>query len=186
MKNRIKDKNLTEAQIIARAKKDVRYFGILYDANFSKIFSFVYKRLGGLEDLAGDITQMTFMKALANLDKYKDRGYAFSSWLYSIAQNEVYQYFRKKKRNHEVPVDEERIQDLGTEANINSYMSIEEQEKLIEMINNLEQVQQDLIELRFFEKMSFKEIAAIYNITEANAKMRTYRILESIRNKWEN
>ena len=65
-------------------------------------------------------------------------------------------------------------------------MSLEVQEKLIEMINELEQVQQDLIELRFFEGMSFKEIAAIYNITEATAKMRTYRILERIRNKWEN
>jgi RNA polymerase sigma-70 factor (ECF subfamily) len=123
---------------------------------------------------------------MANMQKYEDRGNPFSSWLYKIANNQVYEYFRKKKRLHEVPVDEQRIQDLGKEANINSYMSIEEQEKLIEMINELEQVQQDLIELRFFEKMSFKEIAAIYNITEANAKMRTYRILERIRNKWEN
>ena len=186
MKNRKNDKNLTEAQIIALAKKDVYYFGLLYDKYFNTIFSFVFKRLGGAEDLAGDVTQLSFMKAMANIQKYEDRGNPFSSWLYKIANNQVYEYFRKKKRLHEVPVDEQRIQDLGKEANINSYMSLAEQEKLIEMINALEQVQQDLIELRFFEKMSFKEIAAIYNITEANAKMRTYRILERIKNKWEN
>ena len=186
MKNRKTDKNLTESQIIALSKKDVYYFGMLYDKYFNTIFSFVFKRLGGAEDLASDLTQLSFMKAMANIQKYEDRGHPFSSWLYRIANNQVNEYFRKRKKIHEVPVDEGRIQDLGKEANINSYMSIEQQEKLIQMINELEQVQQDLIELRFFEGMSFKEIAAIYNITEATAKMRTYRILERIRNKWEN
>jgi RNA polymerase sigma-70 factor, ECF subfamily len=38
----------------------------------------------------------------------------------------------------------------------------------------------DLIELRFFQQLSFKEIADIYGITEANAKMRIYRILEKM------
>ena len=42
----------------------------------------------------------------------------------------------------------------------------------------------DLIELRFFQEMSFKEIADIYSITEANAKMRVYRILEKLNKKW--
>jgi RNA polymerase sigma-70 factor (ECF subfamily) len=186
LKNRKTDKNLTESQIIALAKKEVFYFGKLYNKYFNAIFSFVFKRLGGAEDIASDLTQQIFMKAMANIQKYEDRGHPFSSWLYRIANNQVYEYFRKKKRIHEVPVDQGRIQDLGKEVNTNSYMSLEVQEKLIEMINNLEQVQQDLIELRFFEEMSFKEIAAIYNITEANAKMRTYRILERIRNKWEN
>jgi len=186
LKNRKNDTNLTEAQIIVLAKKDKTYFGKLYEDNFGKIFSFIYKRLGGAEALAGDITQQTFIKAMANIYKYEDRGNPFSSWLYRIAQNEVNEYYRRKKRKHEVPVDEGRIQDLSKELNVSSYMSIEEQEKLIEMINELEQVKQDLIELRFFEGMSFKEIAAIYNITEANAKMRTYRILEGIRKKWEN
>jgi RNA polymerase sigma-70 factor (ECF subfamily) len=48
----------------------------------------------------------------------------------------------------------------------------------------MEQEHLDLIELRFFQEMSFKEIAEIYNITEANAKMRVYRILEKLKNKW--
>ena len=58
-------------------------------------------------------------------------------------------------------------------------------EKLMEMINNLGQEQLDLIELRFFQELSFKEIAEIYSITEANAKMKVYRILEKMNLKWK-
>jgi RNA polymerase sigma-70 factor (ECF subfamily) len=177
-------KTLSEKELIVLAKKDSKYFGPLYDKYFDQIFRFVFKRLGGLEDVAGDLTQQAFIKAMANMEKYEDRGLPFSSWLYRIAQNEVSMYFRKQKKNYSVPVDENRIQDLASEASISGYMSIEEQELLIEILNGLDESQLELIELRFFQAMSFKKIAEIYNITEANAKMRTYRILERIAKKW--
>lgn len=184
MRSKKNIKQLTEQEVIAYAKKDQSYFGTLYDKYFEQIFRFVFKRVGGNEDLAGDITQQTFIKAMANIEKYEDRGLPFGSWLYRIAQNEVSMHFRKLKKNYTVPVDENRIKDVASEANLSGYMSMEEQELLIEMINKLEESQMELIELRFFQGMSFKEIAEIYNITEANAKMRTYRILERIAKKW--
>lgn len=177
--------NLSESELITKAKEDRKYFGPLYDRYFDQIFRFVFVRMGGKEDEAGDITQHVFIKAMANLDKYEDRGFPFTSWLYRIAQNEVSMFFRKQKKNYTVPIDENRIQDLADEANLaSSYMSTNEQEMLIAVLNSLEQEHLDLIELRFFHGMSFKEIAEIYNVTEANAKMRTYRILERIGKKW--
>lgn len=184
LKKRKNIKDLSDAQIVELAKKESHYFGALYDKYFEQIFRFVFKRLGGKEDEAGDITQQTFIKAMGNLSRYEDRGLPFSSWLYRIAQNEVSMFFRKQKKNYSVSIDENRIQDLATEANLNMYMSIDEQEKLIEMLNEMEEEHLDLIELRFFQELSFKEIAAIYSISEANAKMRTYRILERIGKKW--
>lgn len=176
---------LNEAELIEKAKKDVKFFGLLYEHYFDQIFKFVFMRVGGQEDLAGDLTQQSFIKAMANIQKYEDRGFAFSSWLYRIAQNEVNMHFRKSQKNHSVPVDEGRVKDLADDAQLPSYMSMDDQEKLIGMINELESDHQDLIELRFFQQLSFKEIADIYNITEANAKMRVYRILEKIALKWE-
>jgi len=176
---------LSDSELVALAKKKSKYFGALYDRYFDQIFRFTFKRLGGNESVAGDLTQQTFIKAMANLQKYEDRGLPFSSWLYRIAQNEVSMFFRQQKKNYSVSIDEERLMDVAGEANINSYMSIEQQEQLVETLNKLEQSQQDLIELRFFQEMSFKEIAEIYDITEANAKMRTYRILEKIGKMWE-
>jgi len=179
-------KQLSESEVIALAKEDQFHFGVLYDQYFDQIFRFVFKRLGGNEDVAGDVTQQTFLKAMANLEKYEDRGLPFSSWLYRIAQNEVSMYFRKKKKNFAVPIDENRVLEVATEASLsNEYMTTEQQEKLIEMLNGLESDHLDLIELRFFQELSFKQIAEIYKISEANAKMRTYRILERINKQWK-
>ena len=175
---------VTEAEVIALAKKDSKYFGILYEKYFDQMFRFVFKRLGGKEAIAGDLTQQTFIKAMANIEKYEDRGFKFSSWLYQIAQNEVYMFFRNQKKTYSVSIDENQLADLAHEADIAGYMSIEEQEQLITLMNNMEQDQLDLIELRFFQGFSFKQIADIYKITEANAKMRTYRLLEKLGKKW--
>ena len=141
---------LSDSELVALAKKKSKYFGALYDRYFDQIFRFTFKRLGGNESVAGDLTQQTFIKAMANLQKYEDRGLPFSSWLYRIAQNEVSMFFRQQKKNYSVSIDEERLMDVAGEANINSYMSIEQQEQLVETLNKLEQSQQDLIELRFF------------------------------------
>ena len=101
-----------------------------------------------------------------------------------IAQNEVNMYFRKNKKEATVPVDENRLKDVASEANIENYMSTNEQQLLIDILNEIDEDDKDLIEVRFFQELSFKEIAVIYNISEANAKMRTYRILEKIGKKW--
>ena len=53
-------KNLSEAELIVLAKEDSHYFGELYDRYFERIFRFVFKRLGGNEEVAGDLTQQTF------------------------------------------------------------------------------------------------------------------------------
>lgn len=178
-------KSLSETEIIALAKKDRKYFGTLYNHYFDQIFRFVFKRLGGDEENAADLTQQTFIKAMANMEKYEDRGFPFSSWLYRIAQNEVSMYFRQQKKNFSVPIDENRILDVAAEAEIfSSHMSMGDQEKLVELLNELEESHLDLIELRFFQQMSFKEIAEIYSVSEATAKMRTYRILERINKQW--
>jgi RNA polymerase sigma-70 factor (ECF subfamily) len=54
-------------------------------------------------------------------------------------------------------------------------------QRCLELITKLPEEQAQLIELRFFDKLSFQEIAQVYSITEANAKMRLYRILEKLK-----
>ena len=176
--------HLSESEIIQLAKTRQEYFGVLYEKYFEQIFRFTFKRLGGKEDIAGDLTQQTFIKAMANLNKYEDRGLPFSSWLYRIAQNEVSMFFRAEKKESTVAIEERMVVEIFDEANLGRNMSIEDQEMLVQLLNEMEQEQLDLIELRFFQEVSFKEIAEIYNITEANAKMRVYRILEKLNKKW--
>jgi RNA polymerase sigma-70 factor (ECF subfamily) len=175
---------MTDSEIVSLAKQSQQYFGELYERYFERIFRFVFRRLGGMEDTAGDLTQQTFIKAMANLEKYEDRGLPFASWLYRIAQNEVTMYFRSLKKDRTVEIEERKLKDLFEEAELSTRMTIEDQEKLIGLLNGMEQENLDLIELRFFQGLSFKEIADIYSINEPSAKMRIYRILEKLGKKW--
>jgi RNA polymerase sigma-70 factor (ECF subfamily) len=175
---------MQDTELIAKALKDRKYFGKLYEKYFKQIFRFIFNRLGGNEAETSDLTQLTFMKAMLKLSTYEDRGFPFSSWLYRIAHNEVNQFFRKQKGKYTVEINERTFGNLCSEVSESKHMSTEEQEKLVSALNRLPQEQLDLIELRFFQEFSFKEIAEIYSITEASAKMRVYRILDKLNQTW--
>jgi RNA polymerase sigma-70 factor, ECF subfamily len=174
----------SESEQLELAKKDARCFGPLYEKYFGQIFRFIFKRVGGREEIAGDLAQMTFMKAMSNLHRYEDRGLPFSAWLYRIAQNEVNMFFRQQKGNYYVDISSQQIGAI-LEENGESGFTENDLQQLVTLINGLEESQADLLELRFFQQMSFKEIADIYGIPEANAKMRIYRLLEKIRQQWK-
>lgn len=173
----------SESEQIRLAQQDHRHFGPLYETYFDQIFRFVFKKVGGNEAAAGDITQGTFLKAMANLNKYEDRGLPFSAWLYRIALNEVNMFFRSQKNNYFVEVTDRQVLDILDAAGEERY-SEEDIQYLITVINQLEESQLELLELRFFQSLSFKEIAEILDITEANAKMKVYRLLEKLKHQW--
>lgn len=173
-----------EARQIEMAKQDHQHFGPLYELYFEQLFRFVFKRLGGNEEVAGDLVQHTFIKAMLHIQKYEDRGLPFSSWLYRIAQNEVNMYFRTQKKQYTVEITDRQLSHILEEAG-ETRITQENLDQLIEIINNLDGTQTDLLELRFFQQLSFKEIADIYQTSEANAKMRIYRLLDKIKTNWK-
>ncbi|MGB1032628.1 MAG: RNA polymerase sigma factor, partial [Flavobacteriales bacterium] len=151
-----------ELQCIQKAKASPAGFAPLYNHYFEAIFRFVQRKVGSLDD-AGDITSLAFMKAMANIKKYEDRGFPFSSWLYRIASNEVIMHFRKKKKDQVIQLDMVKVNTLVHELDNSS-----EKERLINQLTaalqNMPEEVQVLIEYRFFDLLSFKEIGGILNI----------------------
>lgn len=180
-KRKTKIKTLSDSQLVQLAKTDEYAFGVLYDRHFEAVYRFVYSRVGGREELAGDLTQQTFIKAMGAIKKYENRGFAITSWFIRIAQNEINMFFRKAKKNIAVEINEKHFVQVAQEFEFENEFTKSDLELLLELINNLKPEHTDLIELRFFQKMSFKEIAEIYNVSEANAKMKVYRILEKLK-----
>jgi RNA polymerase sigma-70 factor (ECF subfamily) len=168
----------TEKELILLAKKNSNYFAPIYKKYHEQIYRFVYQRMDSQDD-AADITSQVFLKALINLHKYEFRGFLFSSWLYRIALNEVNQHYRKNKNKRTVSINENDIKTIIDETG-DSYDN-EKREKLLKALSSLDEDKIVLIEMRFFEKRSFKEIAQVLNITENNAKVRTYRILDEMK-----
>ncbi len=169
-----------EKRLIEQAKKDPSAFEPLYDFYFDKIFVFVLRRVGNRE-ITSDIVSQVFLKALTNIRGYHFQGFRLSAWLYKIALNEVRFHYRKSSRNKEFYVDNDVIQ------NVEEQIEESFDEDLIEMISEvLKTLGEDavhLIELRFFEQKSFKEIAFILGIEEGAAKVRTYRLLDKLKLK---
>jgi len=168
----------SEKDLVDNAKKNSIYFAPIYKKYHEQIFRFIYQRVDR-EDDASDITSQVFLKALINIKKYEYKGHPFSSWLYKIALNEINQFYRKNNKNRVVNIEENDLIDIIEEVGENIDNII--REKLLKTLSQLKEDKLTLIEMRFFEKRSFKEIADILNITENNAKVRTYRVLEEMK-----
>jgi len=167
-----------ELVIIEAAKLNPEKFAPLYDKYYKQIFNYVYQRMDS-KDTAFDITGQVFLKALTNLQKYQFKGVPFASWLYRIAHNEVMQLFRAQKDKRAVNAD---IGDLRFICEETEELFFEEYIPAVKkLILELSSEDLQMVELRFFEKRPFKEIAEILDITEVNAKVRMYRIIEKLK-----
>ena len=167
-----------EWTIIKSAQQDPAAFRPLYERYFEPIFRFIFRRTAD-QSLSADICSQVFMKALQKLDNYQYKGVPFSAWLYRIASNEVAQYYREEKKNRVVSIETTQLSDLIDE--VEEHNDEGHRHAMIIAIDGLKLEDLQLIEMRFFEQRPFKEIAEIAGITESNAKVRTYRILERLK-----
>jgi RNA polymerase sigma-70 factor (ECF subfamily) len=169
---------LQEQILVEAAKQDPEQFRGLYNRYYERIFLYVWQRIDDKE-VAHDVTSQVFLKAMQNLYKYEFKGVPFASWLYRIAKSEVYTVLRKLQVQRTVNIDSVGMGDMVSEMEEDPYA--EWMPVLSAAVAELEEDDLQLVEMRFFEKRPFKEIADIFDITENNAKVRTYRILEKLK-----
>jgi RNA polymerase sigma-70 factor (ECF subfamily) len=169
---------LKEDACIRLAKRDALQFAPLYNKYHEAVFRFIYARMDD-KDAAADLTSQVFLKALLKLNKYEYRGLPFSAWLFRIAINELNMFFRKAKAERCIIADTSSLQAVEEEIR-NDGLDIHH-EKMLESLGSLPEDELLLIEMRFFEKRPFKEIGEILSITENNAKVKTYRILDKLK-----
>lgn len=180
--------HITNAQLaeeqkwIAAAQKDPRSFGKIYEFYYKRIFLFIFKRVEN-EETAADVCSQVFLKAMTNIQKFSFQGVPFSAWLYRIALNEVNMHFRQNKGLMTESVETAQLAEMIEEADEN--YSDETIKQLMEVLKKLPPEDMQLVSLRFFEQLSFKEVADIVGITENNAKVRVYRILEKLKKQFK-
>lgn len=169
---------LQEQILVDAAKQDPEQFRGLYNRYYERIFLYVWQRIDD-KDVAHDVTSQVFLKAMQNLYKYEFKGVPFASWLYRIAKSEVYTVLRKQQVQRTVNIDSAGMGEMVSEMEEDPYA--EWMPVLSSAVAELEEDDLQLVEMRFFEKRPFREIADILEITENNAKVRTYRILEKLK-----
>jgi RNA polymerase sigma-70 factor (ECF subfamily) len=183
MKTNEKDKTVNEREIVIKAKKDIREFDRLYTKYYPRINSFVYHRVPN-EAERNDIVSNIFNKAMRKLGTFRfldSRKSSFSSWLYRIAISEINQYFRNRQRQDRI-VGMVRHNETPNTEDFSYEFSYKQVKKAMQ---NLSENDQNIIALRFFEKLKHQEIAEILNKKEGTVKVRLHRALNRLRQNLE-
>ena len=158
----------TDSLLISRYQKgDENALSILISRHQKEHFSFIFYKLMD-EELANDVFQDTFMKIIVSLKegRYNDDG-KFILWAKRIAHNLIIDHYRLKSKHIKVSEttyenEEFSIFDLlkETEENIEERLITNQiYDDLMKMLVFLPENQQEVIKLRFFDGLSFKEIA---------------------------
>lgn len=167
------DKNLIERAIGGEAEA----FGQLYDKYQSGIYRFIYLKVG-LREEAEDLTHQVFLKSWQNISGYSFQGFPFSSWLYSIARNQVIDYYRLKKDTIEIESIAEIKIGGDLKNSLDNKIGIENVKKAVLELNS---EQQDVIILRFIEDLSIKETALTLDKSESAVKLLQHRAVKNLK-----
>ena len=176
---------LTDEQLVsAYAAGDNNAFDQLLKRHKARLFNFILSMVKD-SDLADDIFQETFVKAIVTIrqGRYNDQG-KFIAWIYRIARNLIIDSYRQDKVENQLSTDDENGVNLlnrsefseGTVEDTLIGMQIEED--LRALVTELSESQRQVVDMRFYQNLSFKEIAALtgVSINTALGRMR-YAIL---------
>lgn len=145
----------------------------VYEEYFHTVYGFLMGLCGGDDDLAEELTQETFYRAIKNSGKFRGEC-KMSTWLCQIAKYTYYQYLDKKKRHREVSLED--MTDTGIDELLEQQF-IENEGKLAvyKKIQELPSPMKDVFLLRLTGDLSFKEIGNIFGKTENWARVTYYR-----------
>ncbi|MEK6303188.1 MAG: sigma-70 family RNA polymerase sigma factor [Acidobacteriota bacterium] len=164
-----------ERLLIEAAQKDPARFAEIYELNFHRVYAYIARRVGN-RDVAEDLTSDVFHKALAGLPRFEWRGVPFGAWLIRIASNAIID--RAKRGAHEtgiVAVDE------PSDASPQEFDEGENHERLFKLVERLPADQRRVIELRFAEEKSIREVADELARSEGAVKQLQFRALQNLR-----
>jgi RNA polymerase sigma-70 factor (ECF subfamily) len=156
---------------IEAAQRDPARFGELYEENFYRVYAYVARRVGDRHQ-AEDLTADVFREALAGIGKFEWRGAPFSAWLLGIAARVIADHFRRSGREAGSPA-------AGAELSSND--EIERSAMLFELVERLPEAQFRVIQMRFVEQKSIREIAEELGRSEGAVKQLQLRAIENLR-----
>ncbi len=165
-----------EAELIARAQADPVAFGALYERYVSRIYNYVYHRVGNHHE-AEDLTARTFYRALSHIERYVDYGAPFSAWLYRIAHNLVANWYRDREKRQTIALDDASLFATPHQTMQEQAEAQERAESLRRAVRRLSPERQQLLILKFSEGLSNAEIGAIMGRSEGAIKSLYHRTL---------
>ena len=181
--------DLSDAEIIEKVLSgDVDLFEIIVKKYERMVYNLAMVKLQNKEN-AQDIAQECFLRAYKMLRSYRTDS-AFSTWIYRICQNLIYDFYRKNKNiktvslsvsdNGESEIKEKDIADTESEPS-EQIIRAEKIEKVREIINSLPEDLRDIIILRDLKNISYAQISEMLNVELGTVKSRLSRAREKLK-----
>jgi RNA polymerase sigma-70 factor, ECF subfamily len=174
-----------------RKDGDELAFKTLLERHQTKIYSYIYSMVGN-QEVSNDIFQETFTKVITKMDDtYNEQG-KWIAWVMRIAHNATIDYLRKQKRFVDVNAQGDpdydfydRLPDEGLTDAQESIEMDESKKSLMKHINELPPEQREVVMLRHYYEMSFKEIAELTDVSINTALGRMRYALINLRKMFE-
>jgi RNA polymerase sigma-70 factor (ECF subfamily) len=145
----------------------------LYDQCFGDVYRFVYSRVGNQWD-TDDLVSEVFTKAHRRWSTVRGDARA---WLFTIARHTVTDFYRTKQR--EIP-DQEAVEGLTAEGD-DPHARTPDLDCLQAALEQLDERQREMISLRYFAGLTYRELARSLNLREGTVKVRVYRLLGKVK-----
>ena len=163
----------TEQKIIASCQQgDLRKFAWLYQKYLQPIYRFIYYRTLH-QQTAEDLTSQTFIKAMQGINGFKQGN--FAAWLYQIARHNLTDHYRRLNKQTDI----NDIWDLADQTDwveqLDSRLTLE---KVQAQLDKLKSEQREIILLRFWDELSYEEIAALVGKSVEACRMAVNRGLK--------
>ena len=168
-------------------QRDQGAFALLLEKYRASLITHIMKYVGVVED-AEDICQRSFEKAFMNIDRYNSH-YAFSTWLYNIAQNEAIDHLRRSRASiNSVPISEERdaLDVVAASTPEEEFIIDQAVRELISGIQNLPDSYRQVAELRFIKDYAYEDIARELALPLGTVKTRISRARKLLEKMVEN
>jgi RNA polymerase sigma-70 factor (ECF subfamily) len=173
--------------VSASQRGDIPAFNRLVLKWEKSVYNMALRMLHDREE-AAEATQEIFLLAFKNLRRFR-RDSKFSTWLYKIALNHCATRVRRRPRGIHLSLDDENaavnsVRQLQVaESQASQLLRSEQQNRVLAALLHLKPDQQAVIELKFFQEMTFEEIAAVLDIPLSTIKSRLYAGLEMMRTR---
>lgn len=156
---------LTDEQlVVAYANGSNEAFDTLLCRYQDRVYSYILHIVKN-SDTADDIFQETFVKAITTIKqgRYSESG-KFSAWIMRIAHNLIIDFFRQEKSENKFSADTDEVDRFNRkdlcDGNIEDFLVSEQiQDDVRRIMQSLPESQREVLEMRFYKDMSFKEIA---------------------------
>ena len=173
----VKNQEQTITDLVHAAKlEDQHAFRQLLDLHWNELYGFMIKRTENEND-AEDLCLQAFSKAFDKIETFNNE-FTFSTWLTSIAKNLHVDMIRKEKTRLHQSTDVDAVsrdvidETLGPEDQLIRSQNLY---KLLQQVKSLKPIYRDVIQLRFFQELSHKEIAIQLGLSLSNVKVRLLR-----------